>query len=312
MIKRWPVHKVTLVAATLVSGLLWHLGDAPVVMSAATDAFTPVTFPLAQDSTRFAIIGDSGTGQVPQRQVADQMMRTRETFPFTFVLMMGDNIYGSHGADDMRRKFDDPYNALLGAGVKFYASLGNHDKPTERFYAPFNMGGKRYYNFTRGNAEFFALDSTYMDPAQLDWLRKSLSDSTSPWKICFFHHPLYSNARYHGPDLDLRQRLEPMFETYGVSVVLAGHDHVYERLQPQQGIYYFVLGNSGQLRFRNLRPSRQTLRGFDTDQTFAVFEIVGENLYFQTVSRTGLIVDSDVLVRPRRAASAPALQSPVR
>jgi hypothetical protein len=289
-------HKYAVAALLLLSGFsFWQLHDVSVAKTA--DPVTAVAFPLAQDSVRFAIIGDSGTGKPPQFEVAKQMMKTHETFPFTFVLMMGDNIYGGHSGEDLKRKFADPYKALLDAGIRFYASLGNHDRPNERFYEPFNMGGKRYYNFRRGSTEFFALDSNYMDPAQLEWLRKSLSDSTAPWKICYFHHPLYTNAKYHGPNTDLRLRIEPILEKYGVSVVMAGHEHVYERLKPQHGIYHFVLGNSGELRYHNLRPSPDTVRGFDTDQTFAVFEIAGDNMYFQTISRTGVVVDSDVLVR---------------
>ena len=262
-----------------------------------------IAFPLQPDSVRFAIIGDSGTGDSSQYEVAAQMLRQRASLPFTFVLMLGDNIYGGHSAADLRRKFADPYASLMSSDVKFYASLGNHDNPDERLYEPFNMGGKRYYNFRKGNAEFFALDSNYMDPAQLDWLSKQLSGSGAKWKICYFHHPLYSNARFHGPDLDLRQRLEPILQKYGVDVVFAGHEHVYERLQPQHGIYYFVLGNSGELRFHDLKPSAQTIRGFDTDRSFAIFEIAGDKMYFEAISRTGAIVDSDVLQKAGTAVA---------
>ena len=74
---------------------------------------------------------------------------------------------------------------------------------------------------------------------------------------------------------------------------------VYERLKPQNGIYYFVLGNSGQLRFHDLRPSAETAKGFDTDRAFVLVEIAGEELYFQVVSRTGQTVDSGVLSATR-------------
>src|ERR1700722_20173750 len=131
-----------------------------------------VKLPLKTGSVRFAIIGDSGTGEHPQIEVAQQMATFRKDFLFDFVLMMGDNIYGSKTAEDFKKKFDEPYEPLLSAGVKFYASLGNHDNPNERFYKPFNMGGQRYYTFKNGNVEFFALDSTYMDPEQLKWLQE--------------------------------------------------------------------------------------------------------------------------------------------
>ena len=120
-------------------------------------------------------------------------------FPFEFVLMLGDNLYGHEKPSDFVRKFEEPYKPLLNAGIKFYAALGNHDNPNERFYKNFNMGGKRYYSFKVGNIEFFALDSNYMDPQQLEWLKKQLQASKSDWKIAFFHHPLYSDGKRHGP-----------------------------------------------------------------------------------------------------------------
>jgi len=266
------------------------------VLANAISAETPeLKLPVKPDSVRFAVIGDSGTGEKAQYETAAEMAAIHARYPFEFVIMLGDNIYGGKSAADFKRKFEDPYRELLDAGVKFYASLGNHDETNERLYKPFNMDGKRYYTFKRGNAEFFVLDSNYMDREQLDWLQVQLTGSHAAWKICYFHHPLYSDARAHGPDTDLRKLLEPLFQAHGVSVVFAGHEHVYERLKPQNGIYYFVLGNSGQLRFRDLRPSPETAKGCDTDRTFAVVEIAGNQLYFQVVSRTGETVDSGLL-----------------
>jgi predicted phosphodiesterase len=253
--------------------------------------------PVKPNSVRFAIIGDSGTGDRPQFEVADQMVTFRRDFPFDFVLMLGDNIYGSKSAADFKKKFETPYRSLRDAGVKFYASLGNHDHTSERLYKPFNMDGQRYYTIKNGNVQFFALDSNYMDPSQLDWLEQQLSGSSAAWKICFFHHPLYSHGKFHGSDVDLRARLEPMLIKYGVDVVLNGHEHVYERINPQHGIYYFVLGNSGELRPRNLNPSPDTAKGFDTDRTFGLIEISGDDFNFQIVSRTGATVDSGSMKR---------------
>jgi len=251
--------------------------------------------PLKQDSARFAVIGDMGTGDKAQYEIAAQMERYREKTKFDSVLMLGDNIYGGKSPADMKRKFDDPYKPLLDAGVKFYASLGNHDNPNERFYKPFNMGEKRYYSFRKGNAEFFALDSNYMDPQQIEWLTNALRGSNAAWKICFFHHPLYSDGKFHGPDTDLRARLEPIFQSNGVRLELSGHEHLYERIKPHGGIYYFVLGNSGELRPHNLKPSTDTAKGFDTDRDFMMMEIAGDQLYFQTISRTGETIDSGTI-----------------
>jgi hypothetical protein len=98
-----------------------------------------------------------------------------------------------------------------------------------------------------------------------------------------------SNGKFHGSDLDLRARLEPMFVKHGVNV------------KPQQVIYYFVLGSSGELRPHNLNPSPDTARGFDTDQTFGLIEIAGDQFNFQIVSRTGATVDSGAFPTQKQA-----------
>ena len=134
------------------------------------------TLPLKNNSVRFAAIGDMGTGEAPQLETADRMNTERKNFPFDFVIMLGDNIYGGSSPKDFEKKFERPYKPLLDGGVKFYASLGNHDNPNERFYKPYNMNGSNYYSFKKGNVHFFALDSNYMDAKQLSWLQKELQE----------------------------------------------------------------------------------------------------------------------------------------
>src|SRR5262245_16458223 len=209
--------------------------------------------PQDEKSLRFAVIGDTGTGDRAQYDVGAQMARSREVFPFEFVIMVGDNMYGGERPQDFIKKFELPYKPILDAKVPFYASLGNHDDPNQRFYKPFNMDGQRYYTFKKdklGNpgVRFFALDSNYMQREQLQWLERELKTSDSPWKIAFFHHPLYSSGGRHGSEMDLRQQLEPLFIKYSMSVVFAGHEHFYERLRPQNGVYYFTEGGSAKLR----------------------------------------------------------------
>src|SRR5262245_7128813 len=118
------------------TGARWVV--AVVVLAAVPALAQQVTLPLRPDSVRFAVIGDSGTGGEPQYRVGRQMATYHDRFPFEFVLMLGDNIYGTERPDDMRRKFEQPYAALLSEGVRFFAALGNHDEISQRFYAPFN------------------------------------------------------------------------------------------------------------------------------------------------------------------------------
>jgi 3',5'-cyclic AMP phosphodiesterase CpdA len=256
---------------------------------------------------RFAVIGDSGTGEKDQYQIAKQMEAYREAVGFDFVIMLGDNIYGGHEERDFAQKFEVPYKPLLDAGVKFYASLGNHDDPKlETLYKPFNMNGERYYTFKKADVQFFALDSNYMDAQQLAWVEQNLRSSKASWKICYFHHPLYSDGKMHGPDLDLRNQLSPLLKVYGVNAVFSGHEHAYERLKPVDNIYYFIQGDSGKLVHHDFHRSDLMAKSFDRDRTFMIVEIVGENLYFQTISAAGETVDSGGLPRPAASVNAAA------
>jgi 3',5'-cyclic AMP phosphodiesterase CpdA len=271
-----------------------------------------VRLPLKSGSLRLAIVGDTGTASREQNEVGLQMALYRAKFPFELVVMLGDNIYGSDSANDFKRKFELPYKELLDAGVKFYASLGNHDNPSQASYKLFNMGGQRFYTFKpQQGVRLFAIDSNYVDKKQLDWLEKELAASGSEWKICFFHHPLYSSGKRHGSSLDLRKQLEPLFIQYGVNVVLSGHDHIYERTKPQSGVYYFVSGSAGALRKGNYGRQPFSETGFDQDFHFMLAEIDGDDFHFQAVTRTGKVVDSGVLHRPK-ATTAPSAPPPAK
>src|SRR5262245_17485871 len=136
-------------------------------------------FPIQKDSVKFAVIGDNGTGDRREYDIAQKLTAVRAKFPFHFVVMMGDNLYGGESASDFQKKFEKPYQVLLNAGVKFYATLGNHDDPARQInYQKFNMGGKHYYSFKpKDGIRFFSLDSNYMDKKQLDWFENELKAS---------------------------------------------------------------------------------------------------------------------------------------
>ena len=293
---RWPALGPDVRRATATS--VRELNPAPGALA----------LPVNQGSIRFAVIGDSGRGDRWQQEVADQMVAWRARFPFTFVLMLGDNIYGTSTPHDYELKFERPYKALLDAGVVFRAAIGNHDDSAEIHYEPFNMQGQRYYTFrenerrlsglTGAGARFFVLDSRSFDPRQLDWLRDQLAESGTAWKICYFHHPLYTSGRYRAGARSLRLVLEPILVNGDVDVVLAGHEHLYERLLPQHGISYFISGGAGSLRKGDLMPSTVHAKGFDQDYLFMLMEVTGTELYFQAISRTGATVDAGVITRP--------------
>jgi 3',5'-cyclic AMP phosphodiesterase CpdA len=273
-----------------------------VVMVAAAQPPAPVCSAAPQpanqpDSLKFAVIGDNGTGDAPQYDVGRQMASVRGRFPFDFVIMLGDNMYGRQQPQDFLDKFERPYAALLGCDIKFFATLGNHDQPTNRNYKGFNMNGERYYSFARKQVRFFVFDTNQLDRQQLAWIADALPRAAEPWKIAYFHHPLYSDAGRHGSNVELRVTLEPLLVDNGINVVFSGHDHVYERLKPQKGITYFIEGSSGQLRRGDIVESPLTAAYFDRDQTFMLVEVGAEQMTFQTISRNGEIVDSGIIRR---------------
>jgi len=218
---------------------------------------------------RFAVIGDSGSGDENQRLIARRMAEWHAKLPFGLVLMLGDNVYGGllgwggGNQKDFPEKFDRPYAELLGRGVIFRAALGNHDlrhrdgldlvESYDRFHIERPDG---YYSFTAGTwhpaagaaglnekggtvplVEFFVLNTVRLeknkkDPEQLEWLERALGASRARWRIVYGHHPLHSTGRRHGPDERMRAKLEPLFfasDQPRVHVALAGHDHIYQR-----------------------------------------------------------------------------------
>jgi predicted phosphodiesterase len=277
--------------------------------------------PKKPGSYRFAALGDMGRGDKWQHEVSKQMQAFREEFPFDFVIMLGDNIYDGATADDYRRKFELPYKPLLEDGVDFYAVIGNHDEPNQPNYEPFHMGGQRYYTFKPkppllarlgdNDVQFFMIDTENVDRAQRQWLDREMGKSDARWKIAVFHRPIYTSGRYSLWATWTRSSLEPLLVKHHVPFVLSGHEHFYERTKPLNGVTYFISGAGGSLRPRDIRASTITATGFDTDYSFMLWEITGDEAYFQSISRTGASVDAGV-IHLTAPASATATAGKVR
>lgn len=254
------------------------------------------------NKTRFAVIGDFGTGGSDEFAVASLMYETHKSLALDFVLTAGDNIYPNGAGRYFQKNFEEPFAQLLNEKVKFYATLGNHDVEAGRQdqlrYPLFNMNGSSYYSISRGNGlvDFFMLDSTAFDDTQTTWLENALRSSKALWKVAAFHHPLYSSSSKHGSDLKLRAKVEPMFIDHGVQVVFSGHDHNYERTKPQNGIQYFVTGAGGKTR-RGMVDKKSAIRAasFDEDNSFMLIELDEKEMIFKALSEKGEAVDSGII-----------------
>ena len=256
----------------------------------------------AKDRLRFALIGDWGTGGHEETRIAERMFNSHKTSPFDFVISAGDNIYPNGSPRHFKRNFEEPFNSILEDHINFYAVLGNHDVESggneQCQYPLFNMQGSRYYSLKKGDglAEFFMLDSNSFDSEQTGWLENSLRSSQARWKIAVFHHPIYSSGKTHGSAMGLRRKLEPLLTQYGVKIGLSGHDHVYERTKPQQGVQYFVSGAGGKSRHGDVNlKSELRSASYDDMSHFVLMEIEDKQVSFQAISESGETVDSGVV-----------------
>lgn len=213
---------------------------------------------------RFAIIGDFGVDNSKEAAVA---LLVKSWNP-EFVVTVGDNNYlGAASAIDRAigkyyRDYIAPYQGTYGSGStsgnRFYPALGNHDWESLScsngvcqgpYFDYFTLpGNERYYDFVQGPVHFFLIDSDAHEPdgisatsAQAAWLRARLAASTAPWKLVILHHPPYSS----GPAGSTKAMQWP-FKSWGADVVLAGHDHHYERLDVNGQVYLIDgLGGTG-------------------------------------------------------------------
>lgn len=264
------------------------------------------------DRLTFAAVGDTGTGGRQAVGVATSMARAYERQPYGLIAHLGDICY--YG--DIEKRFDDvflrPYGPLLDAGVAVELAIGNHDgevhyaeERLERIDTELRLLGTpaRYYRSTHGPVEFFYLDSSLPglfgegSSRQLEWLDDSLASSTSQWKVVCLHHPPYSSGR-HGSTPGAQEVLVPVLERHAVDLVLAGHDHHYERTVPLNGITYVVSGGGAKL--TPVRPSALTAVASSVLQHLHV-DVRGDRLTGRSFAPDGRLVDAFTL-RAREGA----------
>ena len=141
---------------------------------------------------------------------------------------------------------------------------------------------------------FVALDTEADYATQMTWLEQDLAANQLPWKIIYMHKPPYSSG-VHGSDKGLRNKLAPLAEKYGVQLVLAGHDHNYERMKPQNGVAYVVTGGGG-IGTRSVGSSSFTAFSLDVIH-FVYVEVGVDELTLHAIDATGREFDSMVVPR---------------
>lgn len=265
----------------------------------------PVDAAASNHRVRFAVIGDSGTADQVQYEVAGEIARAHRKKPLDLIVMAGDNVYPNGTRQYFADRFERPYESLLDAGIPFQAVLGNHDviagTDDQLAYPLFNMNGQRYRSLRLGESlfEFFFLDSNEPDDDQVAWFDAALEASNALWRVVVMHHPIFSAATTYPPYERLIRKVQPVLELRRPPVVITGHDHMYQRLVPQDDVRYFVSGGAGDVREGALDyTSPKLARGFDRDGHFMLFEADSQRLKFRAVSARGEIVDKGRLRAP--------------
>jgi hypothetical protein len=207
----------------------------------STEPYTP--FPSDDPPAwRLAVAGDIGDSGGRLDSTAAAMDRLEDGREFDDLLLLGDNVYPDGDPDRLPQTVYAPFGPVLDGGTDLLAILGNHDADFgDEQMADLGMAG-RWWSVERADTLLVGLDSTrWDDEEQRAWLADTLRDSDATWKIVAVHHPPFS-AGYQGSSQEVRDTYVPLFERYGVQLVLSGHDHDYQRSVEMDGVTYVVTG----------------------------------------------------------------------
>lgn len=253
----------------------------------------------AADTTRtirFLAFGDSGGGGADQVSLLDQM----HEFPYELVVHTGDLAYDNGTLAQLEATVFGIYGELL-RHVPLFPAAGNHEYDTLQgapFRDVFALPGdsvEKWYSYDWGPIHFAALDTEASYTTQAAWLDQDLASTSRPWKIVYLHRPPYSSGDKHGSDLALRAALEPVLVKHGVQLVLAGHDHHYERMHPQRGVMHIVTGGGG-VGTRSVGSSGFTAFSEEVIH-FVQVEVGADELVLHAIDATGTEFDSVVVPR---------------
>ena len=249
---------------------------------------------------RFAVVADTGSGNMKQYAVGRALARYHQKNPLDRILLAGDNIYTNGEFSKIKEAFAIPYKDLLDRGVKFYASLGNHDVRSANgdlqvAYPQFNMQGKRYYTHGTNDVKFFVMETNeIVDPnstartTQLEWLDRELGASKAKWNIVYGHHNIYSAGVYK-INAVMERDVTPILEKHKVKLWINGHDHNYQRSKPIDGVTYLICGGGG----AGLYPvEAQSWTAFAQKvHSFGVVEVYADQLLITGINSKSEIID---------------------
>jgi len=268
-------------------------GSAPLTSRAG---FRTAPAADSTDPVRFLAFGDSGGGGADQYALLDQMY----TVPYDLMIHTGDIAYDNGTIAEFENNVFGVYAELF-RSIPFFPAPGNHEYNSTANAAPFRSvfslpgnSGNTWYSYDWGQVHFAALDTEADYATQMTWLDHDLAATSKPWKIVYLHRPPYSTGE-HLSDTGLRTKLAPILKAHHVQLVLAGHDHDYERMIPQDGTAFVVTGGGG----KGTRPvGTSDFTAYSTDTIHFVYgEVTSTELTLHAIDAVGKEFDSVVIAR---------------
>lgn len=205
-------------------------------------------------------------------------------------LLLGDNVYQHGTAAEFARCYAPTWGRFK---ARTYPSPGNREYVTPGAAGYFSYFGsvaaKGYYALTLGSWRVFSLDSNLTgeaEAAQLAWLKGELAASEAHCTLAYWHHPLYSSGG-HGQNPKM-QAVWQALQQAGAEVVLAGHDHHYERFAPQdahgkrdlaRGLRQFIVGTGGAFRTPLFLRAHRNSELRENSRTGVLKLVLGEGRY---------------------------------
>ncbi len=250
----------------------------------------------------FAVIGDFGRAGKPEQEVADLV----KSWQPDFIVTTGDNNYPEGAAktidENIGQYYADyigNYHGRYGSGSpenRFWPVVGNHDwlaKDAQPYLDYFTLPDKKYYyTFAEGPVQFFMLDSNKQTPDGADenspqgqWLRLRLAESIAPWRVVMFHHAAYSSGE-NGP----MERMRWPFAVWGADLVLAGHDHVYERFNIN-GTPYITNGLGGAETYEKTKEAKNSEVFFNQDHGAMRVQATRKQMTLEFITYKNEVID---------------------
>jgi predicted phosphodiesterase len=198
--------------------------------SALVSSFCGTSLALTESAFGYNVsaAGDWGCNDNTKKTVSNIIYKNPER-----VLGLGDYSYQSTA--DCWLAIVDPIDE------KMKISIGNHDDMSSsllnQYMNHFNLS-RQYYSFNYQNAHFVVLstEQTSNRSPQYDFVKRDLANASQnsniDWIIVYMHKPLYTSPSNHAGESATRDRYHPLFDLYGVDIVLYGHNHAYERSYP--------------------------------------------------------------------------------